>query len=69
MEQFQFHMTLTDRLPAADQARFMAAAAAQFGPLLEAEMALDRLVLFHEPEAGAPFRRGADFVLSGRAGA
>jgi hypothetical protein len=61
-------MTLTDRLPASEQERFRAAAAAHFGSLAESELALDRLVLFHEPEAGAPFVRGAEFVLSGETG-
>lgn len=65
MEQFQFHMTLTDRLAAADQERFEAALLGHFGALAEAEAALDRLVLYHEAEPGAPFSRGADFMLQG----
>lgn len=68
LENFQFHMTLTDRLPQSEQGRFHAAAATHFGALAENELLLDRLVLFHEPEVGAPFVRGADFVLSDRAG-
>lgn len=67
MEQFQFHMTLTDRLAPADQDRFEAAAAEFFGPLASAETMLDRLVLYHEAAAGAPFSRGADFILTGAA--
>jgi len=67
MEQFQFHMTLTDRLPPADQERFEAAALGHFGDLATAETVLDRLVLFHEPAAGAPFTRGAEFMLKGAA--
>lgn len=68
LENFQFHMTLTDRLPQSEQDRFRVAAAAHFGALAEAELLLDRLVLFHEPEAGAPFVRSADFLLSNKAG-
>jgi len=68
MEQFQFHMTLTDRLSEADQDRFEAAAAMHFGELAAAETVLDRLALYHEPEPGAPFTRGADFILNGKAG-
>jgi putative phosphonate metabolism protein len=64
-EQFQMHMTLTDRLPVAEQQSFHAAAAEFFGPLASADTVLDRLVLFHEPEAGAPFVRLDDFVLTG----
>jgi putative phosphonate metabolism protein len=65
LEQFQMHMTLTDRLPAEAGAAYLAAAADFFGPLASAEMVLDRLVLFHEPEAGAPFVRLDDYPLSG----
>lgn len=65
MEQFQFHMTLTDRLSDADGDRFEAALRGHFGPLAEADATLDRLTLFHEPAPGAPFTRGADFTLTG----
>jgi hypothetical protein len=68
MEQFQFHMTLTDRLAADDRERFEAAVLGHFGDLASAETVLDRLTLYHEPEAGAPFVRGADFILTGKAG-
>jgi putative phosphonate metabolism protein len=66
-EQFRFHMTLTDRLPETEREAYTRAAAAHFGALAEAETVLDRLVLFHEPEAGAPFMRLADFMLTGEA--
>lgn len=65
MEQFQFHMTLTDRLSDADADRFEAALRGHFGPLVEADTVLDRLSLYHEPTPGAPFTRGADFILTG----
>lgn len=68
MEQFQFHMTLTDRLAPADQERFEAALLGHFGELASAETVVDRLALYDEPEAGAPFTRGADFILTGKAG-
>jgi 2'-5' RNA ligase len=65
MEQFQFHMTLTDRLTDADGDRFEAALRQHFGTLAEADAVLDRLSLYHEPTPGAPFTRGADFILTG----
>ncbi len=65
MEQFQFHMTLTDRLSDADGDRFEAALRAHFGELVDADTVLDRLTLYHEPTPGAPFTRGADFILTG----
>lgn len=64
MEEFRFHMTLTDRLPPAEQPAVLAAAEIWFAPLAGEEVVLDRLSLFHEPEAGAPFRRVADFPLA-----
>jgi len=67
MEQFQFHMTLTDRLSDADGDRFEAALRGHFGALAEADTMLDRLSLYHEPTPGAPFTRGADFILTGSA--
>ena len=62
-EEFQFHMTLTDRLADADAADIAKAATTWFGPVLEDEVVLDRLSLFHEPDAGKPFCRIADFKL------
>ena len=66
-EQFQLHMTLTDRLPEGEREAYTRAAAAHFGPLAERDMMVDRLVLFHEPEPGAPFMRLDDFILDGEA--
>ena len=62
-EEFRFHMTLTDRLSAEDAADIAQAATTWFNPVLDEAILLDRLSLFHEPEAGKPFRRIADFKL------
>lgn len=67
LEQFQLHMTLTDRLPENEREAYSRAAAAHFGALATRETMLDRLLLFHEPDAGAPFVRLGDFELSGKA--
>jgi putative phosphonate metabolism protein len=64
LEEFQFHMTLTDRLGDADRERIMAAAREWFAPVLERAYMLDRIALFHEPAPGAPFMRLADFPLA-----
>lgn len=66
-EEFRFHMTLTDRLEEADAAEIAAAATTWFGPVLDEPVLLDRLSLFHEHEAGKPFRRIADFKLGSEA--
>ncbi|HEY4165714.1 MAG TPA: DUF1045 domain-containing protein [Reyranella sp.] len=65
LEEFLFHMTLTDRLADADRGRVLERAAEWFAPALAEPIALDRLVLFHEAEAGAAFRRLGDHVLGG----
>ncbi|SFV38376.1 putative phosphonate metabolism protein [Devosia crocina] len=62
-DEFRFHMTLTDRLPEADQREIMVAAQTWFAPDLAEPMLLDRLVLYHEPEAGSLFRRLEDYRL------
>jgi hypothetical protein len=64
LEEFQFHMTLTDRLGDADRDQIMAAARKWFAPVLESTYMLDRIALFHEPAPGAPFMRLADFPLA-----
>lgn len=65
MEEFRFHMTLTDRLDDADRAIIQPAADAYFAEALAAPLVVDRVVLYHEPEPGAPFFRLEDFVLAG----
>lgn len=67
LEEFLFHMTVSDRLPAAEFEPVRAAAAAWFAPLLGEELLLDRVVLFREAEAGAPFLRLRDYPLGGEA--
>ncbi len=62
-EEFRFHMTLTDRLSEGLRAPMQAAAETHFGPMLTDEVMLDRLVVFGEPEAGAPFVRLSEFEL------
>jgi len=66
-EEFRFHMTLSDRLTEADAADIAQAATTWFSPVLDEPIVLDRLALFHEPDAGKPFRRIADFKLGSAA--
>lgn len=62
-DEFRFHMTLSDRLGAADASEIMSAAGTWFAPVLDAPLVLDRLALYREPDAGKPFMRIADFKL------
>ena len=64
MEEFRFHMTLTDRLVVPERETMMAAAQSWFAPAMPEQLTLDRLSLFEEPEPGAPFVRVADYPLS-----
>ena len=64
-DEFRFHMTLTDRLSPADYGEVLQAAQTWFGPVLDQEVTLDRLSLFHERENKQPFTRIADFALGG----
>jgi hypothetical protein len=57
LEQFQFHMTLSDALADGEAADLLAAAEAWFAPALAVPVRLDRLVVYAEPEPGAPFTR------------
>jgi hypothetical protein len=65
LEEFLFHMTLTDRLPSERRGELVAAATEWFADELAEPIVLDRLVLFHEAAPGEPFRRLDDFVLRG----
>lgn len=62
-DEFQFHMTLTDRLGDEDRRDLLAAAQTWFGPVLGQDVVLDRLVIYHEAENRLPFRRLAEFKL------
>jgi hypothetical protein len=68
LEQFLFHMTLTDRLLTPELRNEMVARAdAWFAEVLAQPIVLDRLVVFDEPEPGAAFRRlDPDYVLMGK---
>ena len=66
LEQFLFHMTLTDRLAEELREPMRERAAAWFAEALAVPVRLDRLVVFAEPEPGAAFERLApDYVLRG----
>jgi hypothetical protein len=66
LDEFLFHMTLTDRLPLEQRETLQKRAADWFAAELANPIVLDRLVLFHEAAPGEPFRRlNGDFILKG----
>lgn len=66
-DEFRMHLTLTGRLQKSQQEVFIAAAKKWFGPTLDEDYALNALSIYHEPQAGKPFVRLADFELFGDA--
>jgi putative phosphonate metabolism protein len=56
LDDFRFHMTLTERLDPQEQPRLAAAAAAHFAPALHEPVIVAGLTLFVEDEPRAPFR-------------
>ncbi len=55
LEDFRFHMTLTQRLEPGDQHGFLASAHAHFAPAIDEPVCIDGITLFQEPAAGLPF--------------
>lgn len=55
LEEFRFHMTLTERLEFGDAGRLLSAAQTYFAADLDEPVMIDGLTLFQEPEPGAPF--------------
>ncbi len=55
LDQFRFHLTVTDRIPAERQASVEGVLTDWFGGCLGADILVTGLALFIEPERGAPF--------------
>lgn len=64
---FQFHMTLSKRVPIEDHDTVAAELETLFGPLLTRPFPIDGLALFVEPEPGAPFHVHSFFPLGSAA--
>lgn len=67
LDQFRFHMTLSNKLAETDMARLRSAAAAHFAPVIGTPLLLDAITIFCETEPGAPFRAEERFALKGKA--
>lgn len=55
MDEFRFHMTLTERLPAETLPRLLPVLESHFAPFTARPFPVEGLALFVEPESGAPF--------------
>ncbi len=67
-EQFRFHMTLTQKLPETERARWKAELKALAAPVLVQPLVIDSLALFRQPDSESPFAETARVRLSGPAG-
>lgn len=65
LDEFRFHLTLTDRLPASQATEATRILAAYFAPVLPVPFPIASLCLFGEPEDG-PFRLLSRHPLGGR---
>jgi hypothetical protein len=66
LDEFRFHLTVTDRIPAEQQSAVEAALNGWFSASLGATVPVDALALFTEAEPGAPFTLQAVHPLRGR---
>lgn len=55
MDEFRFHMTLTERLPAETLSRVLPVLESHFTPFTARPFPVEGLAMFVEPEPGAPF--------------
>ena len=55
LDEFRFHLTLTDRIPPEQRPKVERVLSDWFAPLLGADVPLDALAVFTEAEPGAPF--------------
>jgi len=64
MEEFRFHMTLTGRLEAERRSPILQMLRARFAALGLDALAIDRIALFKQDDAGARFRIMGEWVLA-----
>ncbi|HXT92179.1 MAG TPA: DUF1045 domain-containing protein [Trebonia sp.] len=63
LDEFRFHMTLTDRIPHARQPEVERTLHGWFGALVGVDLPVAALALFTEAEPGAPFTLHAEYQL------
>lgn len=67
LDQFRFHMTLSNRLASADMARLRTEAERHFAPVIGVPVRFDAITIFCEADISAPFRADERFALTGEA--
>ena len=66
MEEFRFHMTLTQRLPAPERAHWKAVLEAHFATIADRPLVLDGISVFVQDSLESPFRHLARFPFEAR---
>ena len=66
LEEFRFHMTLTDHLSDDAAARFRSVLEGLFADALTSPLAVGGIALFREPAPGAPFETVRRYLFTGR---
>ena len=66
MEEFRFHMTLTESLPDAVRSHWKAVLEAHFAPLADQPLVIDSISIFVQDSLNSPFRRHARFPFEAR---
>ena len=66
MEEFRFHMTLTERLPAAERAHWKAVLEARFATITDRPLVLDGISVFVQDSIEGPFRHLVRFPFEAR---
>jgi len=67
LDQFRFHMTLSNKLTPADMARLRREAERHFAPVIGVPVRLEAITIFCEAEKAEPFRAEERFALTGKA--
>jgi putative phosphonate metabolism protein len=65
LDEFRFHMTLTDRLEEPERGRIKLSLQAMFGPILELPVRIDSISLFEQPDRRSPFAELGRYPLAG----
>jgi putative phosphonate metabolism protein len=68
MDEFRFHLTLTERLAADEASRIGAILSERVAPLCGAPLPIDALALFHQPRRGENFRLVCRYRLADTTG-
>ena len=65
LDEFRFHMTLTERLEEPERGQVKRSLQKMFGPILDLPVRIDSISLFEQPDRRSPFAEIARYPLAG----